>query len=131
MDWAQFWPMAGGAFTGIAATLGAWGQSRARKRKDEEIRESMREQADRDRQSASLDERSDILRQINEQLLEPLKIELSEVRERLKSAEEKIDHLEDTNDHLVAFIYKLIGMARVHGYDKDILPADVPPGIHL
>lgn len=131
IDWPTITTTAGGAFTGAAGVFAAWGASRRRKRQDIATRNEAHQQAVTQQQITALDERSDILRQINEQLLDPLKEELKEVRDRLKSAEDKIDHLEDTNDHLVAFVYKLISMARVHGYDKDILPADIPPGIHL
>ena len=113
-----------GAAGGVAATGGAWLESRRRKRAQDAALAATQ-------QSAALDERSDILKQINEQLLGPLKDELKDVRDRLKAAENRIDSLEDTNNRLVAFIYKLIGLARMHGYDKDILPADIPPGIHL
>jgi hypothetical protein len=113
-----------GSLAGAATTGGAWLESRRRKRNQDAAQAAAA-------QNAALDERSDILKQINEQLLGPLKDELKDVRDRLKVAEDKIDGLEDTNNRLVAFIYKLIGLARLHGFDKDILPADVPPGIHL
>lgn len=125
------WTTAGGVLTGGAGVAGAWENSRRRKRQDQIVRNEAHQQAITQQQATALDERSDILKQINEQLLGPLKDELKEVRERLQAAENKIDHLEDTNDHLVAFVYKLLGLARLHGYDKDIMPADVPPGIHL
>lgn len=131
IDWAMVWTTAGGVLTGGAGVAGAWENSRRRKRQDQIVRNEAHQQAITQQQATALDERSDILKQINEQLLGPLKDELKEVRERLQAAENKIDHLEDTNDHLVAFVYKLLGLARLHGYDKDIMPADVPPGIHL
>jgi septal ring factor EnvC (AmiA/AmiB activator) len=124
MDWQALLSAAGGALAGFATTGGAWLESRRRKRNQDAAQAAAQ-------QHAALDERSDILKQINEQLLGPLKDELNDVRKRLKVAEDKIDNLEDTNNRLVAFIYKLIGLARLHGFDKDILPADVPPGIHL
>jgi septal ring factor EnvC (AmiA/AmiB activator) len=123
-DWQGLLSAGAGALGGFAATGGAWLESRRRKR-NQDLAQARAEQ------NAALDERSDILKQINEQLLGPLKDELKDVRDRLKVAEDKIDGLEDTNNRLVAFIYKLIGLARLHGFDKDILPADVPPGIHL
>lgn len=118
------WTAVGSALAGMATVGLAWLEARRRKRKqdrDQAVAESR----------AALEERTDILKQINEQLLDPLKEELREVRDRLKVAEKKIDDLDDHNNRLVAFVYKLVGMARMHGYDKDILPADVPPGIHL
>ena len=111
--------LSGGGGVGIA-----WLEAKRRARREAQIAKNAE-------QKFAVDERSEILTLINTQLVDPLKDELAEIRKRLKEAEEKIDHLEDTNDRLVAFIYKLIGMARLHGYDKDILPADVPPGIHL
>lgn len=131
IDWTIIWTTAGGVLTGGAGVAGAWESSRRRKRQDQIVRNEAHQQAIAQQQATALDERSDILKQINEQLLGPLKDELKEVRERLQAAETKIDHLEDTNDHLVAFVYKLLGLARLHGYDKEISPADVPPGIHL
>lgn len=131
IDWTMLWTTVGGVLTGGAGVAGAWESSRRRKRQDQIVRNEAHQQAITQQQATALDERSDILKQINEQLLGPLKDELKEVRERLQAAETKIDHLEDTNDHLVAFVYKLLGLARLHGYDKEILPADVPPGIHL
>lgn len=131
IDWATAWATVGGVLTGGAGVLAAWEASRRRKRQDVVARNEAHQQAIAQQQITALDERSDILRQINEQLLDPLKEELKEVRDRLKSAEVKIEQLGATNDHLVAFVYKLLGLARLHGYDKDILPADVPPGIHL
>ena len=124
MDWQTILTAGGGALAGIGGTAGAWIESKRRRRREAQIQESAEHKQ-------ALDERSDILKVINEQLLEPLKEELNDVRKRLKDAEDRIDGLEDTNNRLVAFIYKLIGLARLHGFDKDILPADVPPGIHL
>lgn len=124
MDWQTIVGTAGGALAGIGTTGAAWLESKRRRRREEQIQESAEHKQ-------AVDERSDILKVINEQLLEPLKTELGEVRERLKVAEDKIDHLEDTNDRLVAFIYRLIALTRKHGVDSEILPADVPPGIHL
>jgi acetyl-CoA carboxylase carboxyltransferase component len=127
VNWVEFWATVGGVLTGAAAMLGLWERSKIRKRQDEQLRATATSQALAQQQAAAMD----IARQLNEQLLDPIKVELADVRARLKTAEEKIDHLEDTNDHLVAFVYKLIGLARNHGYDQEILPADVPPGIHL
>ena len=124
MDWHSVLNAALGAAGGVATTGGAWLESRRRKRNQDAAQAVAA-------QTAALDERSDILKQINEQLLGPMKDELNDVRKRLKDAEDRIDGLEDTNNRLVAFIYKLIGLARMYGYDKDILPADIPPGIHL
>ncbi|MEZ2388878.1 hypothetical protein AB6813_04905 [bacterium RCC_150] len=124
MDWSQIGTILGSVLGGGGGVGIAWFESRRRARREAQIERNAE-------QKFAVDERTEILGLINSQLVTPLKEELEDIRKRLKEAEEKIDHLEDTNDRLVAFIYKLIGMARFHGYDKDILPADVPPGIHL
>jgi hypothetical protein len=124
MDFSQLGNIVGGILGGGGTVGIAWIEARRRARKETQIAKNAE-------QRFAVDERSEILALINTQLVDPLKEELSDLRKRLKEAEEKIDHIEDTNDRLVSFIYKLIGLARQHGYDKDILPADVPPGIHL
>jgi hypothetical protein len=124
MDLAQIATVLVSILGGAGTVGGAWLESRRRAKREAAIEATSA-------QKTALEERSDLLALINEQLLNPMKEELRDVRERLKLAEDKIGHLEDTNDRLVSFIYKLIGLARTHGYDKEILPADVPPGIHL
>ncbi len=124
MDWQTIGTIIGSVLSGGGTVGIAWLETRRRQRREARIEKSAE-------QKFAVDERTEILGLINEQLVNPLKEELADLRKRLKEAEEKIDHIEDTNDRLVAFIYKLIGLARLHGYDKDIMPADVPPGIHL
>ena len=124
MDWSQFTGIAGGILGGGGTVGVAWLEARRRARREAAI-------AVRAEQKFAVDERSEILSLINSQLVKPLQEELEDIRKRLKDAEGKIDNLEDYNNHLVSFIYKLIGLARMHGYDKEIMPADVPPGIHL
>jgi uncharacterized protein HemX len=124
-----------GSLAGVVGALaGWWGRRRAETRADRaEAREARTAEltAEQNAQVAAIAERQALIDAINDALVTPLRKEIGELRERLDKAEKKIDTLEDRNDRLVAFIYKLIGIIRRAGVDNEILPADVPPGIHL
>jgi hypothetical protein len=113
-----------GSLAGVVGALaGWWGRRRAETRADRLAEQSTR--------LAEQSAEQKLIDAINDALVKPLQKEVGELRERLERAEQKIDTLEDRNDRLVAFIYKLIGIIRRAGVDGEILPADVPPGIHL
>jgi small-conductance mechanosensitive channel len=108
----------------VLGGVGGW----VGKRKSDARAERAAEQAER---LAEQSAEQKLIDAINDALVRPLQKEVGELRRRLELAEEKIDTLEDRNDRLVAFIYKLVGIIRRAGADHEILPADVPPGIHL
>lgn len=121
-----------GGLAGAAA--GWWGRHRQERRADRaETRAAIlaERQADQNTQAGAIAERDALIKTITETLVDPLRREVAELRGRLEQAESKIDTLEDRNDRLVAFIYKLVGIIRRAGQDHEILPGDVPPGIHL
>jgi hypothetical protein len=145
MDWATINAVAGVIGT-VGGTFGGWVVRRSAERRAamnarEEAaradrlearneRESER-QAEQSAQAAAIAERDALIRTITETLIDPLRKEVAELRDWKAKAEKRIDESEERNDRLVAFIYKLIGIIHRAGLDAEILPADVPPGIHL
>lgn len=126
------------ALTGAGSTIGAvvgwWGHRRRERRIERGDARAIlvaERQADQNAQVAAIAERDALIRTITETLIDPLRQEVVELREWKVKAERRIDESEERNDKLVAFIYKLVGIIHRAGFDHEILPSDVPPGIHL
>lgn len=56
--------------------------------------------------------------------------ELAKRDERLDRIEKEVAAVRDHNNALISFAYRLIALARKHGYDNEI-PKPTPAGIHL
>lgn len=82
-------------------------------------------------QQRALDDRDELIRLINKQLVEPLSRQLEATRAQLKTAEQRLDLLEKTHRDAIGFIYQIWEVIRAHGLEALVPADDEPTGVHL
>ena len=102
------WSAVIGAGTAVAGALAGWfGKRRAESR------------SERDGQ---ITERDRLLELVNTELVEPLRIEVKDLRERLEKAESR-------NTSLLAYVYRLLAVLRRNHLEHEI--PEPPEGVEL
>lgn len=102
------WSAVIGAGTAVAGALAGWfGKRRAESR------------SERDGQ---ITERDRLLELVNTELVEPLRVEVKDLRERLEKAESR-------NTSLLAYVYRLLAVLRRHHLESEI--PEPPEGVDL
>lgn len=119
--------VSGAAFGWLVAVT----KARIEKRKLLLARQQVAERAQDADQQRAINERSEMVKILNAEIIQPLRKELGDLRDTVNEQGVRIKSLEDQNSGLVRFIYILLGIVRKHDAIEDIQTADIPPGIHV
>lgn len=109
------WSAVIGAGTAVAGALAGWfGKRRAERREDRAD--------DKQERDTQITERDRLLELVNKELVDPLRVEVNELRAEVKTVKAR-------NTSLIVYVYQLLAVIRRHHLEHEI--PEPPEGVEL